>query len=76
MEQITPGIYRHYSGREYEVILLATHSQSNEPLVVYRAMYGEFKVWVKPLEEWLLPVQVDGVEKTRFVRVESKPHEK
>lgn len=44
------GLYRHYKGREYEVIGIASHSETEEQLVVYRALYGEMGLWVRPLE--------------------------
>lgn len=47
---LKPGIYTHYKGREYEVIEIATHSETEEKLVVYRALYGEHGLWVRPLE--------------------------
>lgn len=43
------GIYTHYKGQEYEVIEVATHSETEEKMVVYRALYGEFGLWVRPL---------------------------
>ena len=45
---IPPGRYRHFKGRDYEVIAVARHSETEEPLVVYRALYGEGGVWVRP----------------------------
>ena len=47
---LKPGLYRHYKGNEYEVITVAQHSETMEYLVVYRALYGEYGVWVRPLE--------------------------
>ncbi len=43
-----PGRYRHYKGKDYEVIGLATHSETEEQLVVYRTLYGNFDLWVRP----------------------------
>lgn len=43
------GIYRHYKGNEYEVIDIATHSETEEKMVLYKALYGEFGLWVRPL---------------------------
>jgi hypothetical protein len=66
---ITPGTYRHYKGNLYEVIDVATHSETEEPLVVYRALYGERGLWVRPLVMFTETVEVDGVEHARFERV-------
>jgi len=62
---IEPGLYRHYKGNDYEVIGVATHSETEEALVVYRALYGEFGLWVRPLA--MFEQLVDGVP--RFARV-------
>ena len=47
-ETLRPGRYRHFKGKEYELLFLATHSETLEPMVVYRALYGERGVWVRP----------------------------
>ena len=62
---IEPGLYRHYKGNDYEVMGVATHSETEEALVVYRALYGEFGLWVRPLA--MFEQLVDGVP--RFARV-------
>ncbi len=51
-DDITPGRYRHYKGNEYEVLFTAIHSETLEPMVVYRALYGDGKVWVRPASMW------------------------
>ena len=66
---ITPGTYRHYKGSLYEVIDVARHSETEEQLVVYRALYGERGLWVRPLAMFAETVVVDGVEHPRFERV-------
>ncbi|MBQ3940436.1 MAG: DUF1653 domain-containing protein [Oscillospiraceae bacterium] len=63
---ILPGHYRHCKGNEYEVIGIARHSETLSPMVVYRALYGEGGIWVRPAEMWNEPVS-DGV--LRFTRL-------
>lgn len=63
---ILPGRYRHCKGNEYEVIGIARHSETLSPMVVYRALYGEGGIWVRPAEMWNEPVS-DGV--LRFTRL-------
>ena len=63
---IKPGTYRHYKGNLYEVIDVARHSETEEQLVVYRALYGERGLWVRPLAMFEETVIVDGVEVPRF----------
>lgn len=65
---ITPGTYRHYKGNLYEVLDVATHSETEEQLVVYRALYGERGLWVRPLDMFTESVVVDGVTVPRFAR--------
>ena len=63
---IEPGTYRHYKGNLYEVIDVARHSETEEQLVVYRALYGERGLWVRPLAMFSETVDVDGVAVPRF----------
>lgn len=60
------GKYRHYKGNEYEVIGVAKHSETLEELVVYRALYGEHALWVRPKEMFSETVEVDGKKVPRF----------
>ena len=64
-----PGKYRHYKGKDYEVIGVATHSETNESLVVYRPLYGEGALWVRPLAMFTQDVMVDGQLVPRFARL-------
>jgi hypothetical protein len=67
---IKPGKYRHYKGGEYEVVGVARHSETEEQLVVYRPLYGEGGLWVRPLDMFRETVEVDGRPVPRF---ESQP---
>ena len=62
-----PGVYRHFKGNRYELITVATHSETLEPMVVYRALYGEGGVWVRPLSIWTEHVERDGYSGPRFM---------
>ena len=64
------GKYRHYKGKEYEVIGTAKHSETLEELVVYKALYGERQIWVRPLSMFLEEVEIDGNKIPRFSPVE------
>ena len=70
---VQPGRYRHFKGNEYEVIDIATHSETLEPMVVYRALYGDGGLWVRPLAMWNETVVRNGREMPRFTRVEETP---
>jgi len=61
-----PGRYRHYKGGAYEVLGVATHSETEERHVVYRPLYGEGALWIRPLEMFVEWVEVDGEQKPRF----------
>ena len=60
------GKYRHFKGNEYEVLYIATHSETLEKMVVYRALYGERGVWVRPLSMWNEKITRDGKTFKRF----------
>ena len=68
--EIRPGRYRHFKGNEYQVLGTATHSESGEPMVVYRALYGEGGLWVRPMSMWDEWVERDGYAGPRFQFVE------
>lgn len=63
---IKPGRYRHFKGKEYEVLGVASHSETLEPMVVYRALYGEGGLWVRPAAMWTAQVDRDGYSGPRF----------
>ena len=63
------GLYRHYKGGEYEVIGVARHSETHEPLVVYRPLYNTTGWWVRPHAMFFEVVEVDGIRRPRFVQV-------
>jgi len=67
---VRPGIYRHYKGGLYRVLFLARHSETEEAMVVYQALYGERGYWVCPLGHFLEKVRVGGREVPRFELVE------
>ena len=68
-ETIRLGRYRHFKGNEYEVLYIAKHSETLEPMVVYRALYGERGVWVRPASMWNETVTRDGVTYQRFTYI-------
>ncbi len=67
--EITPGRYRHFKGKEYEVLFVAKHSETEEPMVVYRALYGDRGVWVRPASMWTERIERDGKTQLRFERI-------
>jgi hypothetical protein len=70
MQTIKPGRYRHFKGNEYEVIGIAKHSETLEPIVVYRALYGDTaQLWVRPAAMFAEEIERDGVRMPRFAYV-------
>ena len=67
---IIPGKYRHFKGNFYELLGIASHSETLEPMVVYRALYGEGGLWVRPAAMWTEIVAKDGYHGPRFQLVE------
>ena len=66
MAEIKQGRYRHFKGNEYELIDIALHSETMEPMVVYRALYGENGLWVRPASMWNEFINRDGYQGPRF----------
>ena len=60
------GVYRHFKGNEYEVLAIANHSETLEKMVVYKALYGEREIWVRPLSMWDEEITRDGKTFKRF----------
>ncbi len=70
-EKLRLGEYEHYKGKQYEVVGVAKHSETLEELVVYRALYGEHDLWVRPLKMFLEMVEIEGKKIPRFRFIES-----
>lgn len=70
MGKIKAGVYRHYKGNFYEVVGVALHSETNEEMVVYRALYGEYRLFVRPKNMFQEPVWVEGLQGERFKLVQ------
>lgn len=70
MIMVELGKYKHYKGKEYEVIGVAKHSETLEELVVYQALYGEGQLWVRPLKMFMGEVEVEGKKVPRFRYIE------
>ena len=68
--EIKIGKYRHFKGNEYEVLAIAKHSETQEKMVVYRALYGDGGVWVRPACMWNETVERDGKRYKRFTFIE------
>ena len=69
--ELAPGLYRHYKGNDYEVIAVARHSETLEPVVVYRALYGDGGLWVRPYAMFCEHIIIDGRPVRRFAPIES-----
>lgn len=70
MTELKPGVYRHFKGNRYELLCVATHSETLEAMVVYRALYGDGGVWVRPAAMWTEHVEKDGYSGPRFAWAE------
>lgn len=72
MHGVKKGKYRHFKGNEYEVIGFAKHSETCEEMVIYRALYGDGQVWVRPVSMWNESVEYNGKTCPRFTYIEQK----
>jgi hypothetical protein len=68
----TPGLYRHYKGNMYEVLDTVRHSETLEPMTLYRALYGEHGLWVRPAAMFEEQVVIDGTPQPRFAKITSE----
>ncbi len=64
------GIYKHYKGNMYELLYIANHSETLEKMAVYKALYGDGEIWVRPLSMWDEKVEADGKTVPRFTFIE------
>ena len=69
MNEIRPGLYRHFKGKEYRVLYTATHSETLEPMVVYQALYGQRGIWVRAAAMWNETVTREGKTLPRFTYI-------
>ncbi len=69
LQETPTGLYRHYKGGQYEVIGTARHSETLEPMTVYRALYDEHGLWVRPAAMFTEQVLIDGVLQPRFTQI-------
>lgn len=69
---LATGIYQHYKGQQYRVLGIAQHSENEEQLVVYQALYGAFGLWVRPLSMFTESVEVNGLQQPRFALLQAE----
>jgi len=68
--ELAKGVYKHYKGNMYEVYMTAQHSETEEWMVVYKALYGDEGMWVRPYEMFMEKIEIDGMMVERFKKVE------
>jgi hypothetical protein len=69
-KELPIGLYKHYKGQEYQVVDVARHSETQEWLVAYRCLYGDYSLWVRPYDMFIETVAIDGKETPRFEYVQ------
>lgn len=67
-----PGLYRHYKGNLYEVLDTVRHSETLEPMTLYRALYGDHGLWVRPAAMFSEIVEIEGINQPRFAKVQNQ----
>ena len=70
MNELRPGLYRHFKGNLYKLLYVAKHSETQEEMVVYQALYGEQGIWVRPASMWNEHVERDGYCGPRFYPIQ------
>lgn len=68
--EVSPGIYRHYKGKDYKVIGIGMHTETEEQLVLYQSQYGNFDLWARPVSMWNEQVEYEGKILPRFTRID------
>lgn len=69
--ELEKGLYQHYKGNIYEVYMTAQHSETEEWMVVYKALYGKHEMWVRPYDMFIETVEVNGVKVERFKKIDN-----
>ena len=69
---LQPGLYQHYKGPQYRVFSVARHSETEEDVVFYQALYGDYGFWVRPLSMFLESVMVEGEQVPRFALIQAE----
>ena len=72
LQAIPKGKYRHFKGNEYEIVCIARDCESTQPLVVYKALYGDGMIWVRPAKYWYEQITRNGQTYTRFTRIDNE----
>ena len=70
--KLKKGLYKHYKGNIYEVMMIAQHSETEEWMVVYKALYGEQGMWVRPYDMFVSKIEIEGVMVDRFAKVDDE----